>query len=186
MAGAAFVLTGGRSSRLGRDKALLPYRGTTLVEWIAGQAREAAGAVFLVGAPERYGHLDLPCLAENYPGCGPLSGIETALRVAESEMVLVVACDMPGLESAVLRHLIETAENSGADVTAAALAGGQPEPLCAVYRRSVLPAVQEALARGEYAVHRLLKKLHVILYPIDSEMVIRNINTAEEWARCRP
>lgn len=53
---------------MGRDKALLPYCGRTLVEWVAEQAREAAGDVSLVGAPERYGHLEIPAQPSDTPG----------------------------------------------------------------------------------------------------------------------
>ncbi len=81
MRAGGFVLTGGQSARMGRDKALLPLHGRTLVEHVAAEVKDACGSVTLVGAPERYQQLGLPCLSERYPLCGPLSGLEAALRL---------------------------------------------------------------------------------------------------------
>ena len=72
---AGFVLAGGKSSRMGRNKALLPYRGRTLVEHVAEIVETAAGSVSVVGDAETYGHLGYPVIEDVIPGCGPLSGI---------------------------------------------------------------------------------------------------------------
>ena len=72
MGRAGFVLAGGRSSRMGSNKALLPFRGSTLVEHIAQRVHAAAGRVILVGQPEIYSHLALPVVADARPECGPM------------------------------------------------------------------------------------------------------------------
>src|SRR6185437_4100723 len=92
---AGFILTGGRSSRMGSDKALFPWHGTTVVEHLSGMVASVAGSSTLVGHPERYSHLGLPCLADLRPECGPLSGIETALAGTSAEWNLILACDVP-------------------------------------------------------------------------------------------
>ena len=78
---AGFVLTGGLSSRMGQDKALLPMGSQTLCEHIADIVSTVASQVFLIGHPERYGHLKYKCIADLRPGLGPLSGLETALSL---------------------------------------------------------------------------------------------------------
>jgi molybdopterin-guanine dinucleotide biosynthesis protein A len=171
---------------MGRDKALLPFRGSTLVEWIAAQAHEAAASVTLVGAPERYASLGLPCLAERYPGCGPLSGIEAALRHAGSGWCLILACDLPEVTPELLRALLAHAAACEADVVAAVPPAGRAEPLCAAWHTRALPAVERALAAGRYAVHGLFSELQVLHYPIDSEVLTRNVNSPEDWQSCRP
>ena len=93
---AGFVLVGGNSTRMGRDKAQLPLHGRTLVEHIAGAVAEAAGSVTLIGAPERYPDLGIRMLPDSRPGAGPLGGICTALASTDAEWNLIVACDMPG------------------------------------------------------------------------------------------
>ncbi|MBI4893722.1 MAG: molybdenum cofactor guanylyltransferase [Acidobacteria bacterium] len=185
MAGAAFVLTGGSSRRMGRDKALLAYRGGTLVEWVAGEAQKAAGRVALVGGGERYGHLGLRCVEERFAGCGPLSGIEAALSAGEAEWNLVLACDMPGLDAGLLRGLLEAADGCDADVVAAQDGvGGAAEPLCAVYHMRILDEVRVELKAGRYAVRGLLSRLRVSLYPVHSKALLKNVNTPEEWSQC--
>jgi len=181
MVGGGFVLTGGQSSRMGRDKALLPYRGATLVEWVAGLVREAAGSVTLVGGPERYASLGFPCLTERYSGCGPLSGIEAALRLGGAEWSLIVACDMPALDAAWLGRLFESAPSSGADAVLAADSHGRPQPLCGVYHTSVQTPALCALESGDFAVRNLLNRLHVVHFPADVDSFVLNANTAEEW-----
>jgi molybdopterin-guanine dinucleotide biosynthesis protein A len=165
---------------MGRDKALLPYQGTTLVEWVAARVKDAAGDVALVGAPERYAHLSIPALPERYAGCGPLSGIEAALRAGRAGWNLIVACDMPGLSTALLRELLESAAQADCDVLAAA--GTHPEPLCAVYHRRCLPVVESALAGQRYAVHEVLSRLSLALLPVGDPAVLRNVNTSKDWA----
>jgi molybdopterin-guanine dinucleotide biosynthesis protein A len=166
---------------MGRDKALLEYRGTTLVEWVARQVREAAGSVTLVGAPERYARLGLACLGERHPGAGPLSGIEAALRDGGAEYSLIVACDMPLLDAAPLAELLEAAEKSGCQVTAARGLDGKAEPLCAVYHRSALPAVEAALAGGRLRVRNLLEELTLLCWEPPSPRIASNVNTPEQW-----
>ena len=175
------MLTGGRSTRMGRDKALLPYRGRTLVEWVAEQVREAAGEVRLVGAPERYGHLEIPCIAERYAGCGPLSGIEAALREGGAEWSLVLACDMPGVAVSFLNELL-AAVGPELDAVVAVDEAGRPEPLCAVYAASSLPAMQRALKAGSFAVRDVLRSLRIACVAAPNAHLVRNVNTDEEWA----
>jgi molybdopterin-guanine dinucleotide biosynthesis protein A len=93
IARAGFVLVGGNSSRMGRDKARLPFHGTTLVEHVASTVADAAGSVTLVGAPERYASLGFPMLVDSRTGAGPLAGIHTALASSPAAWNLIVACD---------------------------------------------------------------------------------------------
>src|ERR1700737_2946897 len=94
-----FVLAGGASSRMGRDKALLAYRETTLVEYVARVVREAVGSVTLIGDPDRYRELGHKVYRDKVSGCGPLGGTHTALSVSATDWNLVVACDMPGISA---------------------------------------------------------------------------------------
>src|SRR2546430_16784821 len=103
---AGFVLVGGNSSRMGRDKAGLLVHGSTLAEHVAAAVAEAAGSATLIGPPERYGHLGIPVLPDLRPGSGPLGGILTALTASPAEWDLGAACDLSALDAAVLKELV--------------------------------------------------------------------------------
>lgn len=179
---AGFVLAGGASSRMGRDKALLPLGGKTLLEHVAAEVHAAAGNVTVVGPPERYGQLGLEVVADVIAGSGPLGGILTALTLARAEWNLIVACDLPGVTSARLRSLLDAAARTDADALMPAGAGDRLEPLCAVWRRTCLPAVQRAIREGRYKVTEALSGLVVAPYPVAEPDWLFNLNTLEDWA----
>jgi len=177
---AGFVLTGGASSRMGKDKALLPFRGTTLVEWVAQQVHTAARSVTLVGSAARYGFLGLPVIEDQHAGCGPLSGIEAALAHSTAEWNLVVACDMPNLTAPFLSWILKEAVAGHEDIVMPVGANGR-EPLCAVYRRTCLPAAQDALARKQYKVSEAFRSMRIKLLPVSEQTALANANTPLDW-----
>jgi molybdopterin-guanine dinucleotide biosynthesis protein A len=179
---AGFVLTGGASKRMGRDKAMLPFRGIVLADWVARQVKAAADGVWLIGEPERYQHLPWPRLGEQWPGRGPLSGIEAGLREVGAEWNLVVACDAAGVRASWLVELTGAAlATTDADIVAAASAD-RAEPLCALYHQRTLPAVQAALACGRLAARDLLATVRTSLWRADWVAELHNVNTPEHWA----
>jgi molybdopterin-guanine dinucleotide biosynthesis protein A len=167
---------------MGRDKALLLFRGGALAERVARAVELAAGSATLVGHPLRYRHLGFPAIPDAYPGEGPLGGILTALRGASAEWNLVAACDMPGLSAEFLRRLLHAAERSGGDALLPAGPSGRPEPLCAVYHRRLLPALETAFARGARKATATLQELGAAVLPILEAEPFQNVNTPEEWA----
>jgi len=181
MLAAGFVLAGGQSSRMGRDKALLPYRDTVLVDWIARQVETAAGSATLVGPPERYRSLGHPVLADLRPGCGPLAGIETALSATPAEFNLIVACDLPNLTAELLAGLLAAAIRHDADCTLPEAPGAPQPPLCAVWRRRCRDAVREALDQGVRKLAHLLQQLRVSRWKLDDPAWAVNLNTPEQY-----
>jgi molybdopterin-guanine dinucleotide biosynthesis protein A len=179
---AGYVLVGGRSSRMGRDKALLPCRGELLVQAVAGVVAEAAVSAVLVGDPERYGGLGYPVIPDETPGEGPLGGIMTALRHTRADLNLVTACDMPALSAGFLGGLLAAAEANGAAATLPAGPSGRLEPLCAVYRRDALRHIEAAFHGGIRKVTAALEGLPLEVYSIAEVEPFQNVNTPEEWA----
>jgi len=180
---AGFVLVGGSSSRMGRDKALLPYGDGTLVEHVAAQVASAAGSVALAGSAIQYAALGLPCIPDNFPGSGPLAGIQAALAASSATWNLVVACDMPALTVDFLKGLLEAAESADAGALVPAWPSGWLEPLCAVYRRELADPLAEILRRGERQIVRALASLDVARWPITQPEYFENLNTPHDWAR---
>jgi molybdopterin-guanine dinucleotide biosynthesis protein A len=143
---AGWVLAGGRSSRMGTDKALVEIGGVPLVLLVAGQVAKVCESVSLVGDPARYGSWGLRVVPDAFPGQGPLAGIEAALGATSAELNLVVACDMPALHPDTFEALF--ADLGDDDIALPQYADGRLEPLCAVYRRRCHPAVRQALEAG--------------------------------------
>lgn len=177
-----YVLAGGESRRMGRDKALLAWHGTTLVEHIANAVREAVGQVAVVAARgEAYAALGLRTIGEPCPGAGPLSGVAAALADTAFDYNLIVACDMPNLTADALRQLMQAAMTSQAPVCAVRSAHGI-EPLCAVYHRKLRAAAEHALQRGERTMVHLLAKWKVTEWTAPEAALTRNLNTADDFA----
>lgn len=173
---------GGASSRMGRDKALLPYRGAPLAVYVARAVRKAAGSATLVGDPARYAHLGVPAIPDAMPGCGPLAGIYTALLHSAAEWNLVVACDMPAVTAPLLAALLEEAERAAADCLIPAGPGGRLEPLCAVYHRRAAAPIGAALTRGMRKVREGIAGLDAAIRPWAGDGGFQNCNTPGEWA----
>jgi len=176
---AGFVLAGGASRRMGQDKALLAYAGQTLVQSVAREVLKAAGSVALLGDPERYGDLGLHVVPDIIPGRGPMSGLHAALGSTDAEWVLLAACDLPNVEAAFLRVLIDRATVTNAKCVAARSDSGL-EPLCAVYHRSTRTEVELALLEGRLRMRDLAARLGAT--GVDAEArLVRNVNTEDDW-----
>lgn len=192
---AGFVLAGGRSSRMGRDKALLEIAGVALVvrtvRTLAPMAHSVRVIGFLTGAVPP----GLRILPDDYPGAGPLGAIETGLAHSKQPWSLVVACDMPYLTRAWLGYLIARALTSAADVLlpeSAYTGKPLPEPLCALYHRRAAEPIRAALERGVRKVTDGLAGLKIERVPpedsqpFDSEgLLFQNLNTREDYEAAR-
>ncbi|MCS7023454.1 MAG: molybdenum cofactor guanylyltransferase [Bryobacteraceae bacterium] len=177
-----YVLAGGKSSRMGRDKALLPFRGTTLVQHVAQVVARAVGNVTLVGPAERYAHLGLRVIEDQWPGFGPLAGIHRALLDCPADWAVIVACDLPYLSPDLLSWMLKfTATEVETDVFLATLDGVRPEPLCGVYRKTIVTTAGAALLAGRRKVVDMLSGLRIQMVPVSDARLLTNINTPSEW-----
>lgn len=184
----AAILAGGASRRMGRNKALLPIRGQTLIERVIDRVRPLADEVWVVtNTPEEYAFLNVLTVSDRYPGVGPLAGLHAALDAARGDLVILLACDMPFVSVALLRYLLSL--TAGVDAVIPRL-GGREEPLHAIYRRvTCLPAVEAALHAGKRRLIAFLPAVRV-RYVEEDELRRRdpelrsflNANTPQEWA----
>lgn len=148
-----FIVAGGRSSRMGTDKALLDFGGLTLIERALTVLRAACPAVTIVCEDARFSAYGA-VVEDVYSGCGPLAGIHAALLHSSADLNLVLAVDMPFVSESLLRFLFATAEQSDAVVTVPRTSRGF-QPLCAVYRRPFAAAADRALLAGQNKVDAL-------------------------------
>jgi molybdopterin-guanine dinucleotide biosynthesis protein A len=153
----AVVLAGGRSSRMQRDKAFLPCRGTTLlarqVELVRALVPEE---IFISGrADADYGALGLPVLLDRFADLGPLAGVERALGEACSPLLLVLAVDLPEMTADLLRRL---AARCRADRGVAPRTRFGLEPLAAFYPTSMQPIAATMLRAGRAAMTEFVRR----------------------------
>ncbi len=151
----AIVLAGGRSMRMGQDKALLRTNGLTLLETVVATLHPLAGEIVIVAdQAEKYLLPNCRVVGDLYPQTGPLGGVLTGLSELGAGAHLVVACDMPTLQPALLRLLIDSMGPEW-DVVVPEVEG-RMEPLCAVYSDTVVSALQAFLDSGGRALHKAL------------------------------
>jgi molybdenum cofactor guanylyltransferase len=183
----AFILAGGKSTRMGTDKAFVSLDGRTLLARALDIARCVTQDVRIVGDPQKFATFG-PTVEDVFPNCGPLGGIHAALRSSPTNLNLILAVDVPFVSPALLQHLIERASNSPAKVTVAQTGGGY-QPLCAVYRRSFADAAEKALQEGRYKIDTLFAATSTQMIA-ESELeaagfspkIFRNLNTPQELA----
>lgn len=152
-----WVLAGGRSVRMGRDKASVTLAGRSLLEHMLSKLRVIGLRARVAGLRAPVAEIATEVVHDAHPDCGPLSGMETALAMSEATLVLVLGVDLPLLEVEFLVWMLQRAATTDAVATIPRLLG-EPQPLCAVYRRELLGDVRAALAAGDYKVMRAVER----------------------------
>ncbi len=176
---AGYLLVGGQSSRMGRDKALLPIEGgQTFLEHISSEIQKSAGSVKLIGDYKKY---SLPGYRDVMPGNGPLGGVFTALHYTPAKWNLIVACDMPFVTAELFESLFAAAEAGDFDCIAAGH-DGQIEPLCAVYHNRCAEAALSAIERKSLKMHDFVSGLKTFVQHIEKLPALANINTPADLA----
>jgi len=150
------VLCGGRSTRMGQDKASLAFGGETMLEHAVRVMHEVADEVIVVARPEQTMPAGVRAVHDPVSDLGPLAGIVAGLSASATDVNVIVACDMPLVRATVLRRLAEL--RGDADICVA-VADGQASPLCAVYRKQVGRVGQALLDAGERRVMALLDQV---------------------------
>lgn len=181
----AFVLAGGKSTRMGTDKAFIVLNGSTLLARMLDLARSMTTDVRIVGQAEKFSNF-APTVEDVFPGCGPLAGIHAALRSSQTDRNLILAIDLPFLSRQFLDFLIMKSRASDANVTIARTVEGW-QPLCAVYRRAFADSAEAALRQGRYRIDPLFTDASTCVIRDDdlrqqklSPDLFRNLNTPED------
>jgi molybdopterin-guanine dinucleotide biosynthesis protein A len=148
-----FLLAGGKSGRMGCDKAFASFQGKTLLDRALSTLRPVTSRVVLVGPRDKlaiYGVV----IEDIFPGAGPLAGIHAALRSSDTDLNLMLAVDLPLVTPELLRYLAGRAERSDALITVPRTSDGW-QPLCAVYREAFADLAEPALTQGRNKVDAL-------------------------------
>jgi len=181
----AFVLAGGKSTRMGKDKAFVVLDGRTLLDRMLELARSVAAEVRIVGDRAKFAAF-APVVEDIFPGCGPLGGIHAALRSSQTDLNLILAVDVPFVSAAFLEFLIARSRDSRATVTVVRTRDGF-QPLCAIYWRAFADSAEKALREGHFKIDALFEQTQTEV--IEEEKLVatgfslhifRNLNTPED------
>jgi molybdopterin-guanine dinucleotide biosynthesis protein A len=158
----SIILAGGKSSRLGRSKALQVVGNKSLIQWVIDRVAALSSELIIVTAhgeavPHSSG-IATKVVADVYPGKGPLVGIYSGLMASSSYHAIVVGCDTPFLNTGLLEHMVQI--RTTFDVVLPRV-GDKVEPLCAVYARNCLSPIGSLLERDELSVLRLFDMVNV-------------------------
>ena len=186
--GEGFILAGGKSGRLGQDKAFLRYRGAPLIE-LARRCLESVGLPVTVVADSeaRFRSLGLPVLVDRVSGAGPLGAVFTALAASGSRDNYFIPCDTPLVPPRLYRVLARAGRDF--DVVVPRDSAGGLHPLCAYYSRTAVDPIRRLLEAGARRVDSVLEaedlRVHVLSsgeWNLPDEGFL-NVNTPADWER---
>jgi len=186
----AFVLAGGRSSRMGADKAFLPLGGDSFLSIALRNARTVSPEPLIVGEAARYAAFGM-VVEDRFRGCGPLGGIHAALCATRTEWNLILSVDLPLMVPEFLGWIVNQAI-TGEQLVTVPRRNGRFEPLCAVYRRGAVQNIEQALRSGDFKVDAVFAKVPTrCLSEADIQAagfrdeIFRNVNTPEDYELVR-
>ncbi|HEX9020905.1 MAG TPA: molybdenum cofactor guanylyltransferase [Nitrospirota bacterium] len=187
---AGIVLSGGENRRMGADKAFLRLSGVPLIEHVLRALRSVSDRIIIVtNSPAAYGSYGVVVVPDAFDKRGPLTGIYSGLRESTDEYNIVVACDMPFLNPGLLLYMIGLA--GGHDIVVPSV-GDFVEPLHAVYRKGLVPVIEQRLRKDARQIQGLFDEIrtrYVTAEEIDrfdpGRRSFVNLNTPEEYERYR-
>ena len=178
------VLAGGKSTRMGQDKALLEVDGKPLLLHAIEKLKPHVRELLVIGEPRRYGHIWPDVLPDEIPGLGPLGGMVTAMSAARHDRLLVLAVDVPGVNAKLLERLTrEMPENADALVPRHE---GSLEPLVAAYHRRCAGAFMDHITRSQLSMHGALADVRAAYLDINPgedgwpEDLFKNLNSPDD------
>lgn len=183
----AVILSGGKSSRMGQDKAGLILDGQTFLARLEENLAQADEILLSIGKKSDYPENPINHVTDRFPGCGPLAGIHAAMEVCRNPILFVVSCDMPFVDIELVKNLLPYLTES-VDAVVPVEKSGKKHVLCALYRRSIKKIVEAQLESGDYKVQHILEKIRVCYVAVEglSEHGLNglwNINTPQDYQK---
>lgn len=192
MKAAAIILSGGKSSRMGTNKALLIINEKTNIERIADNLKVLFDDIILVtNEPQQYQFLGLKMVSDQYPGMGPLAGVHAGLNASDFEVNFVVACDMPFVSVELANALVNNCSHYDAVVP---VINGKQHPLFSVFKKETANKIELSITNGRLRMKHLLNDLNVLYVTetelqaysqLDLERVFFNMNHPNEYEEAK-
>jgi molybdenum cofactor guanylyltransferase len=188
MKAAAIILSGGKSSRMGTNKALLKLNEKTTIERMVDILKIYFDDIILVtNDMESYQFLGVKMVSDHYPGKGPLAGFHAGLMASDYDVNFITACDMPFISGELAATLVNMIDHHDALVP---VINGKMHTLCAVFQKKSVAKIEECIENGRLPIKHLLEHLNVLYVTekelqaynnIDMERVFFNMNHPHEY-----
>lgn len=176
------ILAGGKSSRMGRDKALLEFDGTNFIKKISEELSGFEEKIIARGNASGIEQVDWAVVPDIYKEIGPIGGLHAVLSTCQSDAMFFVSCDMPLLQRNLVDYLCSFMDKE-TDAVISVSEDGRVHPLCGIYNKSVKDILEEQIQSGNYRMMALLDRLQVKYVKISSkeERQLSNINTPIDY-----
>jgi molybdopterin-guanine dinucleotide biosynthesis protein A len=172
------ILAGGKSSRMGTDKALIDVKGKKLIEYSIAVMKTICHHILISANDPVYEEFGFPVIADNFKEIGPIAGLEACLRYSKTKINLVAPCDSPFLKSNLFSEILKNVE--GYEATVPILKDGKVEPLAGYYSKEALPTIIQQIEKGDYKLQNLLKAINTKYIAITDANCLANINTPQD------
>jgi molybdopterin-guanine dinucleotide biosynthesis protein A len=189
------ILSGGKNSRIGTNKAFLNISGTTIIERIVTIAKYFPQNMIITNDPEAYKTFDIQIFTDIYPNRGPISGIHSSLKHTDLDNVFVISCDMPFITLETVKYIISHHHN--ADITLPII-NDKTYFVCAVYSKNIFKKLDSYLSNGAklpeeknryFALYQMKKMFKINKIILDKSIIDKNefinINTIEDWEKVK-
>lgn len=180
----AYVLAGGKSSRMGRDKGLVPLKDMPMVWYAINSCNSVFERVVLVANNQDYHHLGVPVIPDAIADKGPVGGIYTALNSCSAPWILIMSCDMPFVTWHEIRFLCEHVTEDVNVVVS--VSQGKRQPMFALYSKRIIHLLEECIQHDDLKMGYILEQTRVREVDFDlrenrRENAFHNINSSEQF-----
>ncbi|MDX2362292.1 MAG: molybdenum cofactor guanylyltransferase [Crocinitomicaceae bacterium] len=175
------ILAGGKSSRMGSDKGLLPFSGIPMIQHLIQELEQLNLPILIISNNADYKRFGYPVIEDIIKEKGPVGGIYTALTATSTEMNVILSCDAPFVKKELIKNLIDASENH--DVTVSSY-NNKLHPLIGVYKKSSLNTFEESLKNDQLRLREVIDLLNTNIVDFSAESIddrmFNNINTKDE------
>lgn len=170
------ILSGGKSSRMRTNKALLLYKDKPFIQHVINAMSPLVNELIIVGRPDEYAHLNLKCIDDIIENSGPLAGVYSGLEASKTKYNLILSCDVPLITTGILTTIIDHIDDESDVIQIES--NGQAMPLIAIYKKHCKSLFRSLLHQGERRLLKALDQLMVKNIALDPSLNIHvtNIN----------
>lgn len=178
------VLAGGTSSRMGTNKAFIKHKGIYFIDYVINVLDKFCGQILISAANKDFKHQNYKIVGDEIEGGGPIIGIYSALKKSKTDKNIVISCDTPFIDQSFIRFLLSHAQL--APLIVPYFENKPLEPLCAIYSKSITPALEDFINKGKRKIQSFLnndfvKKIEIPnKYLTANPYLLKNFNTPED------